>query len=96
MPDDRSWDSHVSESLFDVIDVFKMQALVPVPEYDEYLSGTDSLTSGRRMAWTCWAYDVDPPTPTDGDFMEEDAWDVLAAEFEESQCATERYLRSLE
>jgi hypothetical protein len=93
MPDDRSWDTHVSESLFEDVDFFAMPSLVP--EYDEYSGCSDSLASGRRMAWSSWDYGEDRPgTPTDIDFVE-DLLDELA-ELEEVQSTTEKYLLSLE
>jgi hypothetical protein len=95
-PDDRSWDSHVSESIFDAVDFLEERAPAPTPQFDEYSSSTDSLASARRLAWTSCDYGVDPATPSDGDFVEEEAADVLVAEYEEFQCGMERYMRSLE
>jgi hypothetical protein len=86
----------VSESIFDDVGFLEERAPVPTPQFDEYSSSTDSLASARRLAWTCCDYGVDPPAPSDGDFVEEEAADVLVAEFKEFQCGMERYMRSLE
>jgi hypothetical protein len=86
-PDDVSRDTNIGASIFD--EIFDWMPYL-VPSINDYFSSSDSLASGRRLAWLSWDYGEDPSTPMDADF-EEDLSDEVT-KVEEVQSARERYL----